>query len=106
MKYFYLVDTLFYHCFIIVLSLFYHCFIILKRHAAPFQGGGPGTISMICVSTAHIVMGSDFSQAISKHKRTSVDKMAALKKPNCQRSELKLTPKLTDKEKPGVTMYK
>lgn len=32
--------------------------------------------------------------------------MAALKNSNCQWSELKLTPKLTDKEKPGVTKYK
>lgn len=32
--------------------------------------------------------------------------MAELKSSDCQWSELKLTPKLTDKEKPGVTMYK
>lgn len=36
----------------------------------------------------------------------NVDKMAALKNSNCQGSEPKLTPKLTDKAKPRVTMYK
>lgn len=43
----------------IVFSLFYH----FKE--TPFQVVGPGTISMVCISIAHIVMGSDFSQEVS-----------------------------------------